>query len=174
MVQQALARFGRIDILINNAGVAFYYPTAETPTKRWELVLRVNLTGAFLCARAVLPKMMEQKGGSIINISSAAAIERIASFTGIAYGVSKAGLERFTWGLAAEVGKYNIAVNALKPAKGVDTEGMRFMLPDTDWSQWAPPDMMVKAAVFLATQDAGGVTGTVASDNEFCAWHGLA
>ena len=115
---------------------------------------------------------MEQNRDSIINISSISA-ERV-DFTGIAYGVSKAGLERFTRGLAAEVGKYNIAVNALKPKEAVDTEGMRVMNPDADRSQWASPDMMVRAAIFLGSQDAAGVTGTIAFDEEICAFHGLA
>ena len=173
MVQKALAQFSHIDILVNNAGVAYYPPVLETPVKRWELVIRVNLIGALLCTKAVLPKMVEQRQGSIINISSVSATERGPSVTGVAYGVSKAGLERFTWGLATEVGKYNIAVNALKPKGVVDTEGMRFMLPDEDWSQWDSPEMMVKAAIFLAAQDATGVTGAVAYDEEFCVWHGL-
>jgi len=173
MVQKALAQFGRIDILVNNAGVAYYPPVLEIPLKRWELVIRVNLIGTFLCTKAVLPKMVEQRQGSIINISSVSATEKGSSVTGVAYGVSKAGIERFTWGLASEVGKYNIAVNALKPKGVVDTEGMRFMLPDEDQSQWVSPDRMVKAAIFLAAQDATGVTGTVAFDEEFCVWHGL-
>ena len=173
MVQKALAQFGHIDILVNNAGIAYYPPVLETPVKRWELVIRVNLIGAFLCTKAVLPKMVEQRRGSIINISSVSATERGTSVTGVAYGASKAGIERFTWGLATEVGKYNIAVNALKPKGVVDTEGMRFMLPDEDRSQWVSPDRMVKAAIFLAAQDATGVTGTVAFDEEICVWHGL-
>lgn len=173
MVQKALAEFGRIDILVNNAGVAYYPPVLETPAKRWELVIRVNLIGAFLCVKAVLPKMVEQRRGSIINISSLSATERGPSITGVAYGVAKAGLERLTWGLATELGKYNIAVNALKPKGVVDTEGMRFMLPNADRSQWVSPDRMVKAAIFLAAQDATGVTGIVAFDEEICAWHGL-
>lgn len=128
MVDAVFSRFGRIDILVNNAGVAFFYPIAETPLKRWETVLKVNLTGAFLCTKAVLPHMMKQKSGSIINISSLAADERDSNTipTGVAYAVAKAGLDRFTWGLAVETGKYNIAVNCLKPKEPVNTEGMRF------------------------------------------------
>ena len=175
MVQKALGEFGHVDILVNNAGVAFYSPVIETPLKRWELVLRVGLTGVFLCSKAVLPKMIEQKGGSIINISSLAADQRVLSEvpTGVAYAVAKAGLDRFTWGLAEEVGQYNIAVNAVKPAGVIDTEGMRLWLPDADKSQWESPEKMVKCAIFLAGQDAKGVTGTVATDEEFCIWHGL-
>jgi citronellol/citronellal dehydrogenase len=175
MVQKALTEFGHVDILVNNAGVAFYYPIVETPLKRWELVLRVNLIGPFLCSKAVLPQMIERRSGNIINISSLAADERVLGTvsTGVAYAVAKAGLDRFTWGLAAEVGQYNIAVNAIKPKGVVDTEGMRFQLPDADKSQWESPERMVKCAIFLASQDASGVTGTVATDEELYTWHGL-
>jgi len=175
MVEAARSKFGQIDILVNNAGVAFYYPIVETPLKRWETVLKVNLTGAFLCVKAVLPFMMAQKSGSIINISSLAADERDGGTvpTGVAYGVAKAGLDRFTWGLAVEVGKYNIAVNCLKPKEPVDTEGMRFWTREEDRKGWVSPDKMVKCAIFLAAQDASGVTGTVVTDEELSLWHGL-
>jgi citronellol/citronellal dehydrogenase len=175
MVQATIEKFGRIDVLVNNAGVAFYYPVIETPLKRWELVIKVNLIGAFLCSKAVLSYMIKQKGGSIINISSLAADERDEGTvpTGIAYAASKAGLDRFTSGLAAEVGQYNIAVNGLKPYRVVDTDGMRFWLKDADKSAWQSADMMVKAAIFLANQNSKGTTGTVATDREICKWHGL-
>jgi citronellol/citronellal dehydrogenase len=175
MVEKALGAFGGIDILVNNAGVAFHYPIVETPLKRWEIVIRVNLTGAFLCTKAVLPSMMQRRQGSIINLSSLAADERDEGTvpTGVAYAVAKAGLDRLTWGLAAEVGRYNIAVNALKPKLAVDTEGMRFWTREEDRKGWVPPDKMVKCAVFLAAQDASGVTGSVATDEELSLWHGI-
>jgi citronellol/citronellal dehydrogenase len=175
MMRATIEKFGRIDVLVNNAGVAFYYPVLETPLKRWELVIKVNLIGSFLCSKAVLPHMISQKSGSIINISSLAADEKDEGTvpTGIAYAASKAGLDRFTTGLAAEVGQYNIAVNGLKPHRVVDTDGMRFWLKDADRSDWQSADMMVKAAIFLASQDSRGTTGTVATDREICKWHGL-
>jgi citronellol/citronellal dehydrogenase len=147
----------------------------ETPLRRWELVLKVNLAGAFLCSKAVLPKIIEQRRGNIINISSLAANERDEATVsmGLAYAVGKAGLDRFTWGLSAEVGKFNIAVNCLKPQHVVDTEGMRFWVKEEERKDWVSPEKMVKCAVFLAQQDAGGVTGTVATDEEVCEWHGL-
>lgn len=174
MVQKTLQEFGRIDILVNNAAVAWWPPVTETPLKRFELVLRVNVIGPFMCVKAVLPTMIKQKSGSIINISSLAANKRVRGFSGISYGVSKAALERLTWGLAAELGQYNIAVNAIKPLKVIGTEGILAQVkPDTNKSDWQSPELMVKACTFLAAQDASGVTGTVASDDEFCQWHGL-
>ncbi|MFC1862698.1 SDR family NAD(P)-dependent oxidoreductase [Thermodesulfobacteriota bacterium] len=175
MIHETLDHFGQIDVLINNAGIAFYYPIIETPLKRWELILRVNLTGAFLCSKAVLPRMIEQKSGSIVNISSLAVDERDEGTvpTGVAYAASKAGLDRLTLGLATEMGKYNIAVNAVKPHKVVNTDGMRLWQPEADKSQWQSADMMVKAINLLAIQDSKGITGTVATDREICTWHGL-
>jgi citronellol/citronellal dehydrogenase len=172
MVQKVVWEFGHIDILVNNAGVVYTSPVLETSLKRWELILRVNSISAFICVKAVLPKMIEQNRGSIINISSVDATLRGPSPTGIAYGVAKAGLERFTWGLAVEVGKHNIAVNALKPRGAVDTEGIRSVVPKVEL-QLDSPENMVKAAIFLATQDATGTTGVVATDEELCTWHGL-
>lgn len=176
MVDQTIKAFGRVDILVNNAGVAFYYPVVETPFSRWDLVLKVNLHGTFLCSKAVLPTMIGQKSGSIVNISSLAADERDEGLvpTGVAYGVAKAAVDRFTYGLAAEVGRHNIAVNSIKPKAPVDTEGMRFWLNGNETPQeWVSPGKMVKCVLFLAAQNATGVTGTVATDDELSAWHGL-
>ena len=176
MVEKAIAAFGRIDIMVNNAGVAFYYPVAETPLSRWDIVLKVNVNGTFLCSKAVLPTMIAQKSGSIVNISSLAADERDEGTvpTGVAYAVAKAAVDRFCYGLATEVGCHNIAVNNIKPKEPVDTEGMRYWEPDENITKdWVSPEKMVKCVVFLADQDAGGVTGTVSTDEELSKWHGL-
>lgn len=175
MVEQAAAVFGGVDVLVNNAGVAFGHPLLETPLKRWDLVFKVNVTGAFLCSKAVLPHMIRQGGGSIINISSLAANERHKGMvnTGVAYGVAKAALDRLTWGLASEAGCHGVAVNALKPVKVVDSEGMRFWTSEEERKDWTPPDRMVACAVFLARQRADSVTGVVATDDEYFDWHGL-
>lgn len=174
MVQNVLNKWGKIDILVNNAAVAAPGPFAETTTRRWNLVIGVNLLGTFLCTKAVLPFMMEQKSGSIINTSSGAADSRIYGVTGIAYGTAKAAIEHFTCSLAAELGPYNIAVNCYKPAQGVATEGYVFNLPPSyDKSRLIGPEKMVKAALFLAQQDARGFTGAVVRDEEVIQWHGL-
>jgi citronellol/citronellal dehydrogenase len=168
MVGTAMERFGSVDILVNNAGIAFPSPVWEMPLKKWELVLRLNLTGAFVCIKEVLPEMMSRKTGSIINISSIQAQQKGSVTTGIAYGVSKAALERFTVGLAEELGPFNIAVNCIKPRGAVDTEGMRSVHTSADRARWDTPEMMVRAAVYLATQDGKGVSGLVATDEELC------
>ena len=128
--------------------------------------------------------MVEQGGGSIINISSHAA-DNIFSSTlsadsaegialmGQAYGVSKAAVERFSWGLSAELGRHNIAVNVLRPLRPVLTEGFQAQRPDADYSTWATPEDMVKAAVFLAGQDASGLSGAVVTAEELVRRLGL-
>jgi len=168
MVRQTIERFGRIDILVNNASVAFYPPVAETPPRRWDLVVKVNLRGPFLCTRAVLPTMMAQRGGSIVNLSSKAADPGGPIYVGVAYCATKAAIERFTTALAQEVRPYNIAVNAVKPRQEVSTEGMRFWNPQADWSRWdRPEDFLVKGILFLASQQPP-FTGGVFVDEDLC------
>ena len=175
MVETVLSRFGRVDVLVNNAAVDFPSKVADMPLRRWEVVFRVGLTGPFLCSRAVLPAMIAQRGGSIINITSQAGSERGSGTVGYsaAYAATKAGLDRFTWALAAEVGRHNIAVNAVMPSKVVDTEGMRMWATEDQKRTFVPPDTIVACAIFLAKQDARGVTGTIATDDEYVVWHGL-
>ena len=175
MVAETLEKYSRIDILVNNAAIDFPFPCAEMPLKRWDIVWRVNTTGPFLCSKAVIPSMRKQGGGSIVNITSNAGAERgsgTVHYSAI-YGVSKAALDRFTWALAAEEGKNNIAVNAVKPWGVVSTEGMRMWAPPEEQVGWKSPASMVACALFLAKQDASGVTGCVAFDDEYICWHGL-
>jgi citronellol/citronellal dehydrogenase len=175
MVQTTLAKFGRVDILVNNAAVDFPSGVTEMTLKRWEVVLRVGLTGPFVCCRAVLPGMISQQSGSIINISSQAGSERATGTVGYspAYAVTKAGLDRLTWAVAAEAGRHNIAVNAVMPSKVIGTEGMSMWATEEEKKTFASPDGMVTCALFLGRQDASGVTGCVATDDEYIVWHGL-
>ena len=184
MVRVAVEELGHVDILVNNAGIGTYTPFVETTLKLWDLVMAVDLRGPFLCTKAVLPSMIQRGEGSIVNISTqgtdhlfSATVSRdpseSAAVVGQAYGAAKAALERFSRGLAAEMGRHNIAVNAVKPARPVLTEGFKVQRPEADWSLWTAPDSTVKAVLFLAKQDASGVTGTVATDEEIIRAHGL-
>jgi NAD(P)-dependent dehydrogenase (short-subunit alcohol dehydrogenase family) len=184
LVRQTLDSLGRIDVLVNNAGVGSYTPFLEATLKEWELVMDIDLRAPFICCQAVAPAMIGQGGGSMINISSHAATnifsstlgqERAAGIglIGLAYGTAKAGLERFSWGLSAELGRHNIAVNVLKPLRPVLTEGFQAQRPDADYSTWATPEDMVKAAVYLANQDARGLTGAIVHAEEIVRRLGL-
>ncbi|MBE9501206.1 MAG: SDR family oxidoreductase [Dehalococcoidia bacterium] len=163
MVRRTIDEFGGIDILVNNAGIDIPGTLVEVSIKRWDLIMAVNLRGAFLCTKAVLPKMMEQKRGSIINLSSILGTRVIES--GVPYGVTKAAIERFTSGLAKEVKEYNIAVNALCPGY-TDTEGVRLWYFNVDRSLWQKPEMWGRYAVFLACQDASSLTGRILTAEE--------
>ena len=95
------------------------------------------------------------------------------------YGMAKAAIERFTYGLAAEVAEHNIAVNCVKPRGGISTEGTRFFLkdPNNPPAEWQAThdttEMIEKATLFLAQQDVHGVTGTLSTDEQLCIWHAL-
>lgn len=184
MVRQTRETFGRIDVLVNNAGIGTYRPFLESTLKEWDLVMDINLRATYIGCLAVAPVMVEQGGGSIINVSSHAAGNIFSStlsvdaaqgiaMMGQAYGVSKAAVERLTWGLSAELGRYNIAVNVLRPLRPVLTEGFQAQRPDADYSTWATPEDMVKATIFLAGQDAGGLSGANVTAEELVQRLGL-
>jgi citronellol/citronellal dehydrogenase len=175
MVEKTLAEFGRIDVLVNNAAVEFQSKVVDMQPKRWEIIFRVGLTGPFLCCKAVLPAMIAQRAGSIINITSHAGSERGTRTVNYsaAYAATKAGLDRFTYALAAEVGEYGIAVNAVMPAHIVGSEGMTMWATEEQKKSFVGPETMVACAVFLARQDSSGVSGCVATDDEYIVWHGL-
>jgi NAD(P)-dependent dehydrogenase (short-subunit alcohol dehydrogenase family) len=165
-VDATVAEFGGIDILVANAGVLWLGPVESTPLKRWQLCLDVNLTGVFLVTRAVLPHVRARGGGSLIAITTTgvAMVDQGAN----AYWVSKAAAERLYLGLAADVKPDNIAVNCLSPSRVVLTEGWQaggggFEIPP---EMVEPPEAMGTAAVFLAAQDASGITGTIQRSEE--------
>ena len=160
-VEATVGELGGIDILVANAGVMWLAPTLDTPLKRWELCLRVNLTGVFLVTKAVLPHVLARGTGSLIAITTnGVAMTHLGSN---AYWVSKAGVERYYTGLAEELREWNVAVNCLAPKKVVITEGWQAagagieLEPD----MIEEPEAMGRAAVILASQDAGGITGSV-------------
>ncbi len=166
MVRKTIKEFKRVDILVNNAATNRPVLFENMPINIWDAIIGVGLRGTVVCTKAVLPKMVEQKEGHIINISSVVA-ESIhhEPMTGLAYDVSKAAINRFTRGLAAELKEYNIAVNALMP-DNTETEGWSFLNAAVDKSGWQRPEIWGSYAVFVATQDTGTFTGKLLSDEE--------
>jgi citronellol/citronellal dehydrogenase len=136
MARRTLEEFGRIDIVVNNAAANYNSTVAELPIKRWDLMMRVNLRGTFICTKAVLPTMMAQRSGSIICMTSVAA-KRRAPPGEVCYSITKAGIELFCWGLAQEVKEYNIAVNDLYPSGGVLTDGFKVVFKNVDLGEEA-------------------------------------
>ena len=158
-VDRATAELGPIDILVANAGALWMGTTLDTPLKRWELCLRVNLTGTFLVTRAVLPSVMEHKRGSLIAITTTGVFQ--TELGSNAYWVSKAGIERYYAGLATELAPYDVAVNCLAPRKVVMTEGAVAGGINVPSDMIEEPEAIGAAAVYLAGQTARTLTGTV-------------
>lgn len=154
---EALARrtaeeFGPAHILVNNAGISFPAPIMETPMKRWDLVLGVNLRGAVVCTKAFVPQMREIGEGRVLNVSSYLAETLMPGM--LSYSVSKIALEKLTQGLAAELREDHIAVNALRIEKFIATEGWMLRNPDEDYSTWEKPEACAVATRWLLEQDA--------------------
>jgi NAD(P)-dependent dehydrogenase (short-subunit alcohol dehydrogenase family) len=165
MAQLVIERWGRIDILMNNAAIQPPGVNSSITPKHWELQYRVNVHGPFHCIRSVLPIMLEQGSGNIINISSG------ATEGGTPYGGSKRALEAMTEGFAAELKPRGIVVNALKPVSIIETPGYLFAQvprgePAGEVPELPPPDSYVEAAILLATQTTDTFTGRVHNDAE--------
>ncbi len=160
-VDAGVAEFGGIDVLVANAGVLWLGPVEFTPLKRWQLCLDVNLTGVFLVTKAVIPHVRARGGGSLIAVTTTGVT--MVDHGANAYWVSKAAAERLYLGLAADLKSDDIAVNCLSPSRVVLTEGWQaggggVEIPP---EMVEPPEAMGAAAVWLASQDATGVTGTI-------------
>ncbi len=163
MIGKVLTAYGRIDILVNNAAVPG--PTdfiSQIKTGEWEETIDINLKGVFLCSRAVVPQMIKQGCGNIINVSSGAGKKMkedsfLSPTRSIAYSVSKAGVESFTMALAAQVSKFNINVNALRPGP-TDTQ-IHIGSPPERRARMRRPGDIKKVAVFMACQGPLGITG---------------
>lgn len=164
---EVLARHGRIDGLVNNAGVNPYFKKPEnTPLSEWQEIIDVNLTGAFLCCRAVGSWMIGHGGGSIVNVSSIAGhvgLERSA-----AYCAAKGGMEMMTRALAIDWADRGVRVNTLAPGYTETdlTQGLRRneglsarLLQKIPQGRFARPDEMTGAAIFLVSSASSYVTG---------------
>src|SRR3989304_4358962 len=151
LAERPLTALGRIDILVNTAGISFPAPFAQTPLKRWDLVMNVNLRGPVMCTQAFLPRMLEQGVGRIINISSYLAEVMMPGM--MSYSVSKIALEKLTQHLAEELQPKGIAVNALRIELMIATEGWQYRNPDVDYSDWAKPQEASEATLWLASRD---------------------
>lgn len=164
MVQKTMETFKRIDILVNNAATNRPACFQDLPQRLWDAIVKVTLRGTVICSRAVLPVMIQQGQGHIINLSSVAAqMIHHEPMTGLAYDVSKAAVNRFTWGLAQEVKIYNIAVNALAPSNTA-TEGWSYLNPTAAKSAWQKPEVWANYAVFVATRDPRNFTGKILTE----------
>ncbi len=162
LVSATLARFKKIDILVNNAGILATGPLLETTLEVWERTHAVNLRGVFLCTKAVLPAMMAQRSGRIINIASVAGKRGGGFFGNTCYSSSKGGVIAFTKGAAREAGPYNITVNAVTPAmietdmiSGMPQDKRQALIGSIPLGRTGSVDDVAAAVCFLASDNAG-------------------
>ena len=166
-IDQIVARYGRIDALVNNAGTAVFKPMLDTKFEEWRRVLDVNLSGPFICSQACAPVMMKNGGGSIVNITSISGLR--ASTLRVAYGTSKAGLMHLTKQQAAELGEVGIRVNGVSPgpvdtamAKAVHSAEIRADYHDAiPLNRYGLEREIADAVCFLCSERASYITGQI-------------
>ena len=174
MVKDATAKFGHIDILVNNAGIIKRIPMHEMAREEFQQVIDIDLVGPFICAKAVLPQMMERRSGKIINICSM--MSELGRETVSAYAAAKGGLKMLTRNICSEYGGYNIQCNAIGPGyiATPQTAPLREKQPDgsahpfdsficakTPAGRWLAPDELAGPAVFLASSASDAVNGHI-------------
>lgn len=173
MIAEVAEAFGRIDALVNNAGVADFGPIEETTFERWRTVMATNLDGVFLCAQAAIPHL-KQVQGAIVNIASISGLR--ASTLRVAYGTSKAGVIQLTQQQAAELGEYGIRANCVAPGPVRTKLAMAVHSPEIiaayhdaiPLNRYGSEDEIASVIVFLCSEKASYVTGqTIASDGGF-------
>jgi 3-oxoacyl-[acyl-carrier protein] reductase len=169
LVAATLERFGRLDVLVNNAGIMVRAPMLAVPAEECRRMFDVNVTGTMLCSRHALGPMIEQKGGRIINLSSQLAQRAVGGGGFAAYAATKGAIESLTRALAAEVGVHGITVNAIAPG-GIDTDMSRDVmtpeyrtrrLAELPLHRFGSVDDVAYCAVVLASDEAGYLTGQI-------------
>ena len=165
LVQEVTRTFGRLDILINNAGINRDAMAAKMTEEQWDAVLSVNLKGTFLCAQAALPGMRERSWGRVVNTSSIGSLGNIGQAN---YAASKAGVIGLTKTLALEYAKYGVTVNAIAPGPvmtamlaGVPDAIRERIIAQVPVGRIASPDEIASVHVFLASDEAAFITGQV-------------
>jgi NAD(P)-dependent dehydrogenase (short-subunit alcohol dehydrogenase family) len=167
MVSKTMERYGKIDILINNAAINIFSPAVDFSLEDWNKVLSVDLTGAFLCAQAVGKIMIAQRKGKIINLASVGGL--CGTYRkAVAYDSSKAGVINLTRSLGVEWGKYNINVNAIAPGM-VESDLTRTRLEDQSFRKYflervplgriGQPEDLVGVVIFLSSEASNWITG---------------
>ncbi|HXF52468.1 MAG TPA: SDR family NAD(P)-dependent oxidoreductase [Dehalococcoidia bacterium] len=171
LIAEARRIYGPVDVLVNNAALTYFIPVKDYPLNKWLRSWAVNFHAPFILSQLALQDMIPRRSGSIVNISSAAAIgpgrgpyrDAPMGIGGTCYGAEKAALERFTQGLAAEVYQYGVSVTCVSPSQVVPTPGTVFhrLVRGLDDPRGEPPELMAKAVLLLATEPLDRVTGRV-------------
>jgi NAD(P)-dependent dehydrogenase (short-subunit alcohol dehydrogenase family) len=167
-VRAMAAEIGRIDVLVNNAGVCYHRPALEVPDEEWRSVWDVNVDGVWNCSRVVGEQMIERGGGVIVNIGSISAMIVNRPQWQPAYNASKAAVHQLTKSLAAEWARHNVRVNALAPGyvktEMAPVDDPRFKplwIDDPPMGRYALPEEMGPSVVYLASDASSFMTGSV-------------
>jgi NAD(P)-dependent dehydrogenase (short-subunit alcohol dehydrogenase family) len=166
-MDKVATRFGRLDALVNNAGVAVFAPLLETSDADWNRILAVNLSGPFICTKAAVPLLREAGSGAVVNITSISAVR--ASTLRAAYGTSKAGLAHLTKQLAVELASLGIRVNGVAPgpvdtamARAVHTPEIRADYHDAiPLNRYGLEEELAEAIFFLSSDRSSYITGQI-------------
>jgi len=166
MAEQALAHWGRVDILVNNAGIVSGDDLLDMDEADWDRDLEVVLKSVALCSKALVPGMIDQGGGAVVNIAS---VNALAAFTQMAYSAAKAGIVNLTCNMALSYGAHQVRVNAICPGTIHTPIWDQFLRRYPEiferLAQWYPlgrvgqPEDVARAALFLASEDAAWITG---------------
>lgn len=159
LVNSVLDKFGRIDYLINIVGGFLGgVPIVETTEAQWDKMMNLNLKSAFFCSKHVLPTMIKQAEGKIINIGAKGGLKAASGMS--AYSASKAGVINFTQALAEEGRRHNITANAVVPGI-IDTPDNRQAMPDADFEKWVKPEAIAELILFLCSGEADAISGAL-------------
>jgi citronellol/citronellal dehydrogenase len=175
-VQAAVARFGGIDILVNNASAISLTPTPMTPMKRFDLMFGVNVRGTYCCTQACLPELVKSaKAGRnphVLNMSPPLSMKEHWFKGHVAYSMAKYGMSECTLGHAGEFRPHGIAVNSLWPRTAIATAALQ-MIPGVDLNLCRKPEILADAAWFILTSDGKATSGNFFIDDELLAQHGV-
>ena len=175
-VQAAGARFGAIDILVNNASAISLTPTPATPMKRFDLMFGVNVRGTYCCTQACLPELIRSAAAGrrphVLNMSPPLAMKEHWFAPHVAYTMSKYGMSQCTLGHAGELRPHGIGVNSLWPRTAIATAALQ-MIPGVDVGRCRRPEILADAAWFVLTSDPRTTSGNFFVDDEVLAAHGV-
>jgi citronellol/citronellal dehydrogenase len=175
-IQQAVARFGGIDILVNNASAISLTPTPATPMKRFDLMFGVNVRGTYLCTQSCLPELIKaaQAGRNphVLNMSPPLSMREHWFAPHVAYTMAKYGMSECTLGHAGEFRPHGIGVNSLWPRTAIATAALQ-MIPGVDLTKCRNPQILADAAYLILTSDAKITTGNFFIDDELLRSHGV-